>query len=156
MTSAQKSHGNARSKTLLQMLIEEIARGSATQSWPSSVPRCLCDKPPQNQKSSFTEIFPFKAIQRDSKAFKAIQRFFRKKRLFIFSREASVGPSGAHRPPLQELLLRAFVPRHASLVVQFSHLCSICGSKLHVQEVMFTAARYCYALSAVFLFFRLI
>jgi hypothetical protein len=57
----------------------------------------LWQNPPQNQKSSFIEIFPFKAIQGDSKAFKAIQRFFRKKRLFIFSREASVGPSGAHR-----------------------------------------------------------
>ena len=31
----------------------------------------------QNQKPSFIVTFPFKAIQRDSKAFKAIQRFLR-------------------------------------------------------------------------------
>ena len=39
----------------------------------------------QNQKSLFTSIFPFKAFQGNSRQFKVIQGFCRKKGLFIFS-----------------------------------------------------------------------
>ncbi len=106
---AQKSHGNARGNAAPQALIENAARNSAAQPRLSSVPGITVANPTQNQKSSFIEIFPFKAIQRDSKAFKAIQRFFRKKRLFIFSWGTSVGPSGGHRPPLQQVAVREYL-----------------------------------------------
>jgi hypothetical protein len=112
--TAQKSHGNAPGNAAPQALIENAARNSAAQPRLSSVPGITVANPIQNQKSSYISIFPFKAIQRDSKpfkgiqrdskgfkgiqrdskAFKAIQSFFRKKRLFIFSWGTSVGPSG--------------------------------------------------------------
>jgi hypothetical protein len=83
MTSAQKSHGSRHGKISPQAPIENVA---AVQPHSFGYSSCLpgsVANPTQNQKSSFISIFPFKAIQRDSKAFKAIQRFFRKKRLFI-------------------------------------------------------------------------
>jgi hypothetical protein len=115
MTSTPKSHGNARSKTSLQMLMEGIAR---VQPPSPGRPRCLCGnllkiRNPHSSKFFRSKPFKgiqrdskgFKGIQRDSKAFKGIQRFFRKKRLFIFFQTRPLSPSP----------LRTFAPRHACL-----------------------------------------
>ena len=80
MTNAQKSHGIGHGDRALA--------SDLYSSHPSHSTR-------QNQKSSFTTIFPINLFQGVSRCFNPFQAFFRKKRLFkIFAggRDAVTGP----------------------------------------------------------------
>ena len=74
MSNAQKSHGNAHGKLLPRPGVLKWIGLAAPKLSAKAGGRSART---QNQKPSFIPNFPFMAIQRCSKAFKAIQRFLR-------------------------------------------------------------------------------
>jgi hypothetical protein len=130
--------------TIGQRPIDHATCVSCVRSGQGDPPLCglgaSVANPAQNQKCLFSSNFPFKAIQSHSKAFKAIQRFFRKKRLFIFSRGVSVRKKarGCYPP------LCVSAPLWQNLYVTHAfHLCFICGSVANRNPFRQLKANYC-------------